>query len=136
MFDSVRPHRRQPTRLCRPWDSPGKNTGVGCHFTQKPSRALLTMEELPMSSSLVLNTLCDEWRIFGDSSPWGSDGRVPTSPRTWARKAPVLSLAPQRATSITNFCERACRYFYQLAICVVLGADMAEPTILNICSRK
>ena len=26
------PHRRQPTRLRRPWDSPGKNTGVGCHF--------------------------------------------------------------------------------------------------------
>ena len=25
-------HRRQPTRLARPWDSPGKNTGVGCHF--------------------------------------------------------------------------------------------------------
>ena len=34
MFDSVRPHRRTPgsTRLPRPWDSPGKNTGVGCHF--------------------------------------------------------------------------------------------------------
>ena len=32
MADSVRPHRRQPTRLPRPWDSPGKNTGVGCHF--------------------------------------------------------------------------------------------------------
>ena len=30
--DSVRPQRRQPTRLSRPWDSPGKNTGVGCHF--------------------------------------------------------------------------------------------------------
>ena len=30
--NSVRPHRRQPTRLHRPWDSPGKNTGVGCHF--------------------------------------------------------------------------------------------------------
>ena len=28
---TVRPHRRQPTRLPRPWDSPGKNTGVGCH---------------------------------------------------------------------------------------------------------
>ena len=26
------PHRRQPTRLPRPWASPGKNTGVGCHF--------------------------------------------------------------------------------------------------------
>ena len=30
--DSLQPHRRQPTRLPRPWDSPGKNTGVGCHF--------------------------------------------------------------------------------------------------------
>ena len=30
--DSVRPHRQQPIRLPRPWDSPGKNTGVGCHF--------------------------------------------------------------------------------------------------------
>ena len=30
--DSVRPHRPQPTRLPRPWDSPGKNAGVGCHF--------------------------------------------------------------------------------------------------------
>ena len=32
MSYSVRPHRRQPARLHRPWDSPGKNTGVGCHF--------------------------------------------------------------------------------------------------------
>ena len=32
MSDSVPPHRRQPTRLPHPWDSPGKNTGVGCHF--------------------------------------------------------------------------------------------------------
>ena len=32
MSDSVRPHRQQPTRLRHPWDSPGKNTGVGCHF--------------------------------------------------------------------------------------------------------
>ena len=32
MSDSVRPHRRQPTRLLRPWDSPAKTTGVGCHF--------------------------------------------------------------------------------------------------------
>ena len=32
MSDSVQPHRMQPTRLPHPWDSPGKNTGVGCHF--------------------------------------------------------------------------------------------------------
>ena len=32
MSDFVRPQRQQPTRLPRPWDSPGKNTAVGCHF--------------------------------------------------------------------------------------------------------
>ena len=32
MSDPVRPHRRQPTRPRHPWDSLGKNTGVGCHF--------------------------------------------------------------------------------------------------------
>ena len=32
MSYSVWPQRRQPTRLPRPWDSPGKNMGVGCHF--------------------------------------------------------------------------------------------------------
>ena len=32
MYNSVQPHRRQPTRLHHPWNSPGKNTGVGCHF--------------------------------------------------------------------------------------------------------
>ena len=32
MSDCVQPYRGQPTRLPCPWDSPGKNTGVGCHF--------------------------------------------------------------------------------------------------------
>ena len=32
MSNSVQPHRRQTTKVRRPWDSPGKNTGVGCHF--------------------------------------------------------------------------------------------------------
>ena len=32
MSNSVQPHRRQPTRFPHPWNSPGKNTGVGCHF--------------------------------------------------------------------------------------------------------
>ena len=32
MSDSVRPQRLQPTRLPHPWDSPGENTGVSCHF--------------------------------------------------------------------------------------------------------
>ena len=32
MSDSLQPHRLEPTRLLCPWNSPGKNTGVGCHF--------------------------------------------------------------------------------------------------------
>ena len=38
MSDSVRPHRWQPTRLPCPWDSQGKNTGVGCHFLLQSMR--------------------------------------------------------------------------------------------------
>ena len=52
--DSVRPHRQQPTRLPRPWDSPGKNTGVGCHF-------LLQCMKVKSESEVAQSglTLCD-----------------------------------------------------------------------------
>ena len=48
------PHRWQPTRLPRPWDSPGKNTGVGCHF-------LLQCMKVKSESEVTLScpTLCD-----------------------------------------------------------------------------
>ena len=36
--DSLRPHGLQPTRLLHPWDSPGKNTGVGCHHRARISQ--------------------------------------------------------------------------------------------------
>ena len=39
--DSLRPYRPQPARLLCPWDSPGKNTGVGCHFLLLKSNRLL-----------------------------------------------------------------------------------------------
>ena len=44
MSDSVRPHRQQLTRLPRPWDSPGKNTGVGCHFLLQCMKAKIESE--------------------------------------------------------------------------------------------
>ena len=44
MSDSVRPQRRQPTRLPRPWDSPGKNTGVGTKKGMKIPFSLLYPE--------------------------------------------------------------------------------------------
>ena len=54
MSDPVRPHRRQPTRLPRPWDSPGKNTGVGCHFLLQCMK-VKSESEVAQSCS----TLCD-----------------------------------------------------------------------------
>ena len=60
---NVRPHRRQPTRLPRPWDSPGKNTGVGCHFLLQCMK-VRSESEVPQSCS----TLSDPM----DCSPPGS----------------------------------------------------------------
>ena len=53
MSDSVRPHRRQPTRLPRPWDSPGKNTGVGCHFLLQRMKVKSESESLSRVRLLV-----------------------------------------------------------------------------------
>ena len=63
MADSVRPHRRQPTRHPGPWDSPGKNTGVGCHFLLQCMK-VKSESEVSQSSP----TLCDPM----DCSPPGS----------------------------------------------------------------
>ena len=54
MSDHVRPHRRQPTRLPHLWDSPGKNTGVDCHF-------LLQCMKVNSESEVAQScpTLCD-----------------------------------------------------------------------------
>ena len=56
--DSVRPHRRQPTRMPHPWDSPGENTGVGCRFLlqcmkvkSEVAQSCLTLSD-PMDCSL------------------------------------------------------------------------------------
>ena len=43
---TVRPHRRQPTRLPHPWDFPGKNTGVGCHFLLQCMKVKIESESL------------------------------------------------------------------------------------------
>ena len=48
-----RPHRQQLTRLPHPWDSPGKNTGVGCHFLQ----CMKVKSESEVSQ--LCPTLCD-----------------------------------------------------------------------------
>ena len=46
MSDSVGHHRQQPTRLPHPWDSPGKNTGVGCHFLLQCKKVKVKVKSL------------------------------------------------------------------------------------------
>ena len=63
--DSVRPLRRQPTRLPRSWDSPGKNTGVGCHF-------LLQC----MKGKVKVKSLSHVWLL---ETPWTAAHQAPPS---------------------------------------------------------
>ena len=91
MSDSVRPHRRQPTRLPRPWDSPGKNTGVGCHFLLqcmkgKSEREVAqwcpTLSDLtdcsPPGSSIhgIFQARVLEWGAIAFSDPWCSRSSI------------------------------------------------------------
>ena len=97
MSDSVPPHRRQPTRLPRPWDSPGKNTGVGCHFllqcmkVKSPSevaQSCLTRSD-PMDCSLpgsfihgIFQARVLEWGAIAFSGNEGDPGSILGSGRT------------------------------------------------------
>ena len=60
---AVRPHRRQPSRLPCPWDSPGKNTGVGCHFL---------LQCMKVKSESEVTQSCPTLRDPMDCSPPGS----------------------------------------------------------------
>ena len=63
MSNSVRPHRWQPTRLPRPWDSPGKNTRAGCHFL---------LQCMKVKSESEVTQSCPTLRDPMDCSPPGS----------------------------------------------------------------
>ena len=65
MSDSVRPNGWQPTRLRRPWNSPGKNTGVGCHFL---------LQCMKVNSESEVAQLCPTL-----SDPWTAAFKAPPS---------------------------------------------------------
>ena len=74
----MRPHRRQPTRFPGPWDSPGKNTGVGCHFLHQcmkveseseVAQSCLTLSD-PMDCSLPGSSI--HWIFHATVLEWGA----------------------------------------------------------------
>ena len=69
MSNSVRPHRRQPTRLSCPWDSPGKNTGVGCHFLLQCMK-MKSEGEVIQSSLTLFSSAQSLGRVQLFATPW------------------------------------------------------------------
>ena len=89
MSESVQPHRRQPTRLLCPWDSPGKNTGVGCHFLLQ----CMKVEVKSFSRARLLAT------------PWTAGHQAPP-PMGFSRQeywSGVLLPSPQTSLDGINF---------------------------------
>ena len=80
--DSVRPHRRQPTRLPRPWYSPGKNTGVRCHFL---------LQSVPHSEGFhpkVCELMVIGWTQSPDTGPGLTPGGPPAHPALVQQESP------------------------------------------------
>ena len=104
MSDSVRPHRRQLTKLPRPWGSPGKNTGVGCHFLlqcmkvkseSEVSQLCPTLSD-PMDCSLP----CSSVHGFSRQEYWSG---VPSPKRDQA----FLKCCPTKIVkALTSLCQQ------------------------------
>ena len=104
----MRPHRRQPTRLPRPRGSPGKNTGVGCHFLlqgmkvkseSEVAQSCLTlsnpMDCSPPGSSVhgIFQARVLEWGAiaFSASSSYESANPINRAPLSWPHLKPITS---------------------------------------------
>ena len=64
MFNSVRPHRQQPTRLLSLWDFPGKNTGLGCHFLLQCMKMKVKVKSLSR-----VRLLATPWTVAHQAPP-------------------------------------------------------------------
>ena len=89
MSDSVQPQRRQPTMFPRPWDSPGKNTGVGCHFLlqrmkveSEVAQSCPTLSS-PMDCSLPGSSIHGIW--LPNAKCWLT-GKDPDAGKDWRQK--------------------------------------------------
>ena len=101
MSNSVQPHRWQPTGLPRPWDSPDKNTGVGCHFLLQ---CMKVRSESEVAQSCL--TLCDRM----DCSLPGSSVHGIFQARVLECGAIAFSEETPEATFIHSSAETRVRY--------------------------
>ena len=123
MSDSVRPHRWQPTRLPCPWDSPGKNTGVGCHFLLQCMRV---KSEREVAQSCP--TLSDPM----DCSPPGSSvhGIFQARVLEWSAIAFSVRLYTNKEMNLGSLIQEATsKHYTTMPHILVLG--FAFPNILD-----
>ena len=130
MSDSVRPHGWWPTRLPRPWNSPGKNTGVGCHCLlqcmkvkseSEVAQLCLTLRD-PMDCSLPGSS------VHGISQARGGSG------------SPLPSPLHMRTLQIEGLCSvfpretHSLRFFPHVSL--RLGGHLTKPTVLSVYLQK
>ena len=97
MSDSIRPHRWKPTRLPHPWDSPGKNTGVDCHFL---------LQCMKVKSERQVAQSCPTLSNPMDCSPPGSSIYGIFQARYWSGSpvpSPSLSCTHTKFGGISSF---------------------------------
>src|SRR5574341_738333 len=101
MSDSVRPHRRQLTRLSGPWDSPGKNTGVGCHFLLQcmkvKSKREVTQSCLTLSDPSLVPGSAEGHAGTGEGRSAAAGRVAGAAEGSPARKQPAAAAAVRRA---------------------------------------
>ena len=110
MSDSVRPHGRQRTRFPCPWDSPGKNTGVGCHF-------LLQCMKVKIESEVAQS--CPTLRDPMDSSLPGSSAHEIFQARVLECGAIAFSILSRRSHILLSFffiCLFVCCSYWVISI--------------------
>ena len=136
MSDSVLPNGRQPTRLPRPWDSPGKNTGVGCHFLlqcmkvkseSEDAQLFLTLRD-PIDCSLpgssvhgIFQARVLEWGTIAFSE---MEDSLPKNGLTITSKLSSLTPGWERSKHAL-FCAKP----VVTAICPLWSPSEAHPTI-------
>ena len=132
MSDSVRPHRQQPTRLPCPWDSPGQNTGVDCHF-------LLQCMKVKSESEVV--QLCPTLSDFMDRSLPGSsihgifqarvlEWTLPSPKKVMQEKANKRQTAPERGSSFLFQCLSTALYCHSWRAVPVKEKWLQDPVSL------
>ena len=110
MSDSVQPHRRQPIRLPCPWDSPVKNTGVGCHFLlqcMKVKSGSEVAQSYPTHShGLQPTRLLRPWDFPGKSTRVGCHCLLPSIHDYWKNHTfDYMDLCQGLCTSIISVKE-------------------------------